>query len=135
MQELLDKWAEIKKRIIAGETPTADSISEELNLLEALRLAGIKAIPGDTFDVDFLINDRHRLLSDMSAKGNMKRVIRNIKTGKFLKDGEWTNDKNAATSFNSLRDAIDVCSRQKLTGTELVLSFGSDKLDITVPIS
>ena len=135
MQELLDKWAAIKKRIIAGETPTADSISEELNLLEALHLAGVKAIPGETFDVDFLINDRHRHLSDMSVKGGMKRVIRNIKTGKFLKDGEWTNDKNEATNFNSLREAIDVCSRQKLTDTELVLSFGTDKLDIRVPIS
>ena len=135
MQELLDKWAEIKKRIIAGETPSAGGISEELNLLEALRLAGVKSIPGETFDVEFLISDRHRLLSDMSPKGGMKRVVRNIKTGKFLKDGEWTNDKNEATNFNSIREAIDACSRQKLTDAELVLSFGTNKLDVTVPIS
>jgi hypothetical protein len=135
MQELLDQWAEIKNRIIAGETPTTASICKELNLLEALRLAGVTTIPGEIFDVEFLINDRNRLLSDMSGKGGMKRLVRNIKTGKFLMGGGWTDDKNEATSFNSLRDAVDACSRQNLKETQLVMSFGNGNLDITLPIS
>jgi hypothetical protein len=68
IQELLDRWSEIKKRYHAGETPTVTRISEELNVLEAFRFAGLKVIPGEAFDIEFLINDRHRRLTEMSGK-------------------------------------------------------------------
>lgn len=138
MQTLLDRWAEIKMRNKAGGTPTAGSVSEELNLLEALRFSGLYTIPGETLDVESLINDRHRRLTEMCSEpgmGPMKRVIRSVKTRKFFKDGEWTDDKNEATSFDSIRDAINACSHRDLTDTELVLTFGPDKMDITVAIS
>jgi len=68
MKELFDKWSEIQKQPRHG-MPTVGSvqqrISEELQVLEALRAAGCLQIPGEAFDVRFLIDDRHRLLREM----------------------------------------------------------------------
>jgi hypothetical protein len=137
MQVLLDRWAEIKSGNNGG-TPTTDRVSEELNLLEALRFAGLHTIPGETSDIEVLINERHRRLTEMREKQGaspLKRFIRSVKTGKFFKDGEWTDDKNEATTFGSIGDAVNACSNRDLPDTELILSFGPEKMDITVPIS
>jgi hypothetical protein len=62
LQELYDRWTDIQKRY--GESQTTESpperIEEELNILEALRIFGGKAIPGETADVQVLITERHK---------------------------------------------------------------------------
>lgn len=70
LQELHERWAAIQKRYSqnqSGETPQ-ERISEELNLLETLRLAGGKSIPGETSDIEALINERHKQLEEILRK-------------------------------------------------------------------
>jgi hypothetical protein len=64
----------------------------------------------------------------------MKRVIRDKKTGKFFKDGEWTGKFSEATNFQSIPEAARACSRYGLKDTELLLHFGDHKMDVTLPI-
>ena len=70
LQELYDRWAEIQKQKSGGQTGggAQDIISEELNILEALRLCDCKAIPGETADVQVLINERHKQLEEVLRK-------------------------------------------------------------------
>ena len=69
MKELFDRWTEIQKRSYPSAPPTVgmvqQRISDELHVLEALHAAGCSQIPGEAFDVRFLIEDRHRLLREM----------------------------------------------------------------------
>ena len=68
MNKLLTKWFEIQKQPRQGTETVAsvqERVSEELQVLEALRNAGWSQIPGEEFDVTFLIQDRHRLLREM----------------------------------------------------------------------
>ena len=71
MNKLFTKWSEIQKQPRQGRE-TVDSVkervAEELQVLGALRAAGWSQIPGEAFDVQFLINDRHRLLREMDAR-------------------------------------------------------------------
>ena len=64
----------------------------------------------------------------------MRRIIRSKETGKFFKDGKWIEDFHDATNFVSTVDAARACSRYNLKNTELVLSFGNRKMDMTIPI-
>ena len=64
----------------------------------------------------------------------MKRVIRSRATGKFLKDGEWTEQLEEATDFASLLEALRTCSRRGLRDAEAVLCFEDRKHDICIPI-
>lgn len=72
MKELFDRWTEIQKRSYPSAPPTVgmvqQRISEELQVLEALGAAGCSQIPGEAFDVQFLIQDRHRLLREMRER-------------------------------------------------------------------
>ena len=69
VQELFDKWAKIQK---GKEDSTAGSvlqrIGDELNILETLCRLGCDQIPGEAFDVRFLIKDRMRLLREMRER-------------------------------------------------------------------
>jgi hypothetical protein len=71
MKELLDKWSDIQRQPRHG-VPTVGSvqqrISEELQILEALRAAGCTHIPDEPFDVQFFIDDRRRLLREMQER-------------------------------------------------------------------
>lgn len=64
----------------------------------------------------------------------MKRVIRNIETGKFFKDGAWVNDMSDATDFKSIPEAVRACHRYNLKNTELVLCFQHPEMDLSMPI-
>ena len=64
----------------------------------------------------------------------MKRVIRSRATGKFLKDGEWTDELDEATNFASVLDAMKLCSQRRLRDIEIVLCFEDRKLNISLPI-
>jgi hypothetical protein len=70
LQELYDRWTEIQKQKIQNQTAgsTQDCVAEELNILEALRICGCKAIPGETTNVQVLINDRHKKLEEVLRK-------------------------------------------------------------------
>jgi hypothetical protein len=70
LQELYDRWIEIQKQKIGDQTGESgqDLISEELNILEALRLCGCKAVPGETADIQVLISDRHKRLQELLRK-------------------------------------------------------------------
>ena len=72
LQELYDSWTEIQKRY--GESQTAGSALqrtiEELNVLEGMRLSGCNAIPGETSDVQFLIDKRYKQLEEILRKRN-----------------------------------------------------------------
>jgi hypothetical protein len=68
MNKLLTKWSEIQKeprQSMETVGSVQERVSEELQVLEALRAAGWSQIPGEAFDVQFLIQDRHRLLREM----------------------------------------------------------------------
>lgn len=71
MNKLLTKWSEIQKQPRQGPE-TVDSVrehvSEELQVLGALRAAGWSQIPGELLDVQSLIKDRHRLLREMDDR-------------------------------------------------------------------
>lgn len=71
---------------------------------------------------------------DMGRLQPMKRVIRDTKTGKYFKAGDWTEDFDQATNFDSIPEAVRECSRYTLKNTELVLFFGHKKMDVAVPI-
>lgn len=64
----------------------------------------------------------------------MKRVIRDKKTGKFLRGKDWTEDIDDALNFDSIPDAVRACSTYHLKDAELVLYFGHKELDVAVPI-
>ncbi len=51
---------------------------------------------------------------DMGRLQPMKRVIRDTKTGMFFKDGNWTEDFDQATNFDSIPEAVRACSRYAL---------------------
>jgi hypothetical protein len=72
LQELYDRWTEIQKQYSEGkmEANTPERISEELNILEALRIFGGKAIPGEISDVQVLIDKRYRQLEEILRKRN-----------------------------------------------------------------
>ena len=71
MEELFTKWSEIQMRPRQGISTVGSvqqRIAEELQVLEALRKAGCAQIPGEAFDIQFLIQDRHRLLREMHER-------------------------------------------------------------------
>ncbi len=72
MQELYGRWAEIQKQFNTPGNHTdgeiQDRLSEELNILEALRLLGRKTIPGEELDIEALLADRHRRLQEIIAR-------------------------------------------------------------------
>ena len=68
MKELFEKWADLQKQSDHGMATVGtvqQRISDELQILEALRAFGCSQIPGEAFDIPFLIEDRHRLLREM----------------------------------------------------------------------
>jgi len=70
----------------------------------------------------------------MAIKAPMKRVIRNRETGRFFKDGDWTDHMDDATSFTSIIAVGRACARYKLTGVELLLRYPERDFNITIPI-
>jgi len=70
----------------------------------------------------------------MPIQAPMMRVIRNRETGRFFKDGDWTDEMDDATSFTSIIEVGRVCARYKLTGVELLLRYPKRDFDITIPI-
>jgi hypothetical protein len=66
-QELLNKWSELQKPRpwMHNAVSLPDRISEELNVLGLLQADGCSQIPGEPFDVHFLIQDRKRRLREM----------------------------------------------------------------------
>jgi hypothetical protein len=70
LQELFDKWTEIRKQNSGNHTAgnEQERIAEELNVLEALRIHGCTTIPGETSDIKSLINDRHRQMEAVLRK-------------------------------------------------------------------
>ena len=71
MQELLTKWSELKTKSEEGPSTIGSvqqRISDELAILEPLLAAGCSQIPGEPFDVRFLIRDRQRLRREINAK-------------------------------------------------------------------
>jgi len=72
LQELYDRWTEIQKQSSEGKmaTNTPERVSEELNILEALRIVGCRSIPGETSDVQVLISERNKQLEEILHKRN-----------------------------------------------------------------
>jgi len=70
----------------------------------------------------------------MSTPQPLKRVIRSKDTGKFFKDGDWTDSSDDATNFPSVAEAAQACSEYQMKNAELILCFGSKELDVSVPI-
>ncbi len=64
----------------------------------------------------------------------MRRVIRNINTRKYLKDGDWVADIEAAQHFDSVVKLSKYCAAQKLADVEMVISNEGKRADIVVPI-
>jgi len=66
MQELLDEWTKRATRAKCGESLGTEQarISNEVRILEELEAAGCAQIPGEPFDVQFMIEDRYRLLEE-----------------------------------------------------------------------
>jgi len=70
LHELFDRWNEIQKQRSGNEGSEQDFLSEELNLLEAMRLLDSKAIPGEPSNIQALIIDRHHRLEVFLRKRN-----------------------------------------------------------------
>jgi len=72
MQELFDKWAEIQQRPSGGWPTTVGNVRqktyEELRVLEALEAVGCSQIPGEAFNVAFMIEDRYRQMREMEER-------------------------------------------------------------------
>jgi len=68
LQELFDRWNEIQKLRSGNEGREQDWLSEELNLLEAMRLLDCRAIPDEPSNIQALISDRHRRLEAILRK-------------------------------------------------------------------
>jgi hypothetical protein len=68
LQELYDRWNEIQKLRSGSEGSERDLLSEELNLLEAMRILGCKAIPGETSGIQVLISERHKRMEEALRK-------------------------------------------------------------------
>ena len=70
VEDLLAKWATLQTPVVASQTvgSVQTKANEEIAILEALWKAGCKQIPGEAFDVEFLVNDRRRLLREMNAR-------------------------------------------------------------------
>lgn len=68
LHELFDRWNEIQKLRSGNQGSEQDWLSEELNLLEAMRLLGCIAIPGEPSNIHALISDRHRRLEAVLRK-------------------------------------------------------------------
>jgi hypothetical protein len=72
MKELLTKWSELQNQprndlMLRGVGFIQQRWSDELQILEALLAAGYTGkIPGEDFDVSYLINDRKRSLREMN---------------------------------------------------------------------
>lgn len=64
----------------------------------------------------------------------LKRVIRSKESGRFFKDGDWTENPDEATNFASAADAAQACSTYQLRNAELILWFGRKELDVSLPI-
>ena len=57
-------------------------------------------------------------------------LLRCRHTGRYFKDGEWTEDPSEATSFAGETDAARACVLSNLRNVELVLSTPGSYLDL-----
>ena len=59
----------------------------------------------------------------------MKRLIRNIKSGEYFHDGQWTPDPELAQHFANTGVVIDTCLKYHLSDVELVLQLSNRPQD------
>ena len=68
MQELLNRWSELKKQpqqVPRTVVSVQQRISDELQILEPLLAAGCSRVPDEPFEVRFMIENRNRMLREM----------------------------------------------------------------------
>ena len=51
----------------------------------------------------------------------MRRIIRNVKSGKYFHQGQWTTDPMLAEHFPDSGTLINTCLKHQLKDVELVL--------------
>ena len=66
----------------------------------------------------------------------MTIVIQNCKTHLYLhRNGDWTEDPNAAADFESSVLARSYIQTHHLAQAQIVMRFGDPRYDVVVPIS
>ena len=56
----------------------------------------------------------------------MRRLIKNLRTHEYLRQGQWTPDPSQAQDFSDAGKAIDTCLRYHFTDVELVLQLDAE---------
>jgi len=64
------------------------------------------------------------------------RYLRDVKTGKWIaNDGTLTSHLAEAVKVNDLAHALDFVEAHKLQGVLMVLNFGDNRFDATIPVN
>lgn len=71
----------------------------------------------------------------MNFKEPMKRLVRHVRTGKFLRgDGRWTKRADRALNFPHLMHVVHTCLLHGLRDVELVLHFEGQTQEMALPL-
>ncbi len=63
----------------------------------------------------------------------MKIFIQQLETGLYFQSpGQWVEDKAKALCFYTSSEAMEVCVREDLRGTHILLSFADARLDMKI---
>jgi hypothetical protein len=66
----------------------------------------------------------------------MQIVVQNCRDHSWLKTAkEWTKDSKEAKTFQTTESALRFCAAHKILLAQIVLRFGSEELDVKIPVS
>jgi len=63
-----------------------------------------------------------------------KRFLRDSKTGRFFKDGLWTENREEARVFASITEASDAAKHCDADQLEVVIHFADGVRDMVIPV-
>ena len=66
----------------------------------------------------------------------MTIIVQNCVSGEYLKPNEkWTQEAGEAKVFAGTFEAYEYCKKHDIPDSQILLKFGRDDLDITMPVS
>jgi hypothetical protein len=67
---------------------------------------------------------------------SIRRAVRSKRTGLYLKEnGGWTEEMEAAAPWDSVTEAMSLCSRYKVDDVEMVLRFRHPRYDMAIELA
>jgi hypothetical protein len=80
-----------------------------------------------------VLTGRYRLHHLVKSDSQISVAIRNYKNGAFYTRASWTSEPAEAQFFDSVPEAIQVCTQEQIPDAEIVLLFpGEPRSQLTV---